>query len=149
MTRVYRSYIWYDNAHVTTITMIKRRSDLHSRKTSHTSPLRASYGVSFVSYTKKNDHDISRAHFIEMYTPWCQHHLEELYLTILRKQMCNHASSCNKIGIRMIQKYFDRTDISRQQFHSIFAYLHVHFCNEQHVTCLENKALKRHQQQSN
>ena len=37
-------------------------SDFHSRTTPHTSPLRASYGVSFVSYTKKNDRDISRAH---------------------------------------------------------------------------------------
>ena len=38
---------------------------LHSRTTPiHTSPLRASYGVSFVSYSKKNDRDISRAHTI-------------------------------------------------------------------------------------
>ena len=42
--------------------MIKLRSDLYSRTTPHASPLRASYGVSFVSYTKKNDRDISRAH---------------------------------------------------------------------------------------
>ena len=42
--------------------MLKLRSDLHSRKTPHTSPLRASYGVSFVSYTKKKYRDISRAH---------------------------------------------------------------------------------------
>ena len=34
----------------------------HSRKTPHSSPLRASYGVSFVINTKKNDRDISRAH---------------------------------------------------------------------------------------
>ena len=35
---------------------------LHSRTTPHTSPLRARYGVSFVSYTKNNYRDISRAH---------------------------------------------------------------------------------------
>ena len=44
--------------------MIKLRSDLYSRTTPHSSPLRASYGVSFVSYTKNNDRDISRAYFI-------------------------------------------------------------------------------------
>ena len=39
--------------------MMKLWSDLHSRTTPHTSPLRASFGVSFASYTKKNDRDIS------------------------------------------------------------------------------------------
>ena len=61
---IYRDYIWHDIAHGITITMIKLQSDLHSRKAPHTSPLRASHGVSFVSYTKKNDRDISRAHCI-------------------------------------------------------------------------------------
>ena len=42
--------------------MIKLQSDLHSRTTPHSSPLRASYGVSFMSYRKKIDRDISRAH---------------------------------------------------------------------------------------
>ena len=41
---IYRDYIWYDSAHSTTIKMIKLRTDLHSRKTPHTSPLRARYG---------------------------------------------------------------------------------------------------------
>ena len=36
---------------------------LHSRTTPHTWPLRARYGVSFVSYTKNNYRDISRAHY--------------------------------------------------------------------------------------
>ena len=47
--------------HNTTITMIKLRSDLQSRTASDTSSLRGSYGVSFVSNTKKNARDISRA----------------------------------------------------------------------------------------
>ena len=34
----------------------------YSRKTPHTLALQVSYGVSFMSYTKKNGHDISRAH---------------------------------------------------------------------------------------
>ena len=59
---MYRDYIWYEGAHITSITMIKLWSDLHSRTTPHTSPLRARYGVSLASYTKKNDRDISRAH---------------------------------------------------------------------------------------
>ena len=50
--------------HGTTITMIKLWSDLHSRTTTHIAPLRASYGVSFVSYANKNACDISRAHCI-------------------------------------------------------------------------------------
>ena len=41
---IYRDYIWYDSAHSTTIKMIKLRTDLHTRKTPHTSPLRARYG---------------------------------------------------------------------------------------------------------
>ena len=36
--------------HITTITVIKLRSYLNSRTTPHTSPIRASYGVSFVSH---------------------------------------------------------------------------------------------------
>ena len=43
---------------------MKIRSDLDSRTTPQTSPLRASDGESFVSYTMKNDRDISRAHCI-------------------------------------------------------------------------------------
>ena len=66
---VYRGYIWYDSADNTAITMIKLRSDLHSRMTPHTSPLRARYGVSFVCYTRKNDRDISRAHCIIHVSP--------------------------------------------------------------------------------
>ena len=61
--------MWYDSAH-STITMIKLRSDLHSR-TPHSSLLRASYGVSFASYTKKNDRDISRAHCTSMDFFYC------------------------------------------------------------------------------
>ena len=44
--------------------MINIRSDLHSRTTPHTSPFRAIYRVSFLSYTKKNDREILRAHCI-------------------------------------------------------------------------------------
>ena len=56
---IYRGYLWYDSAHSTTITLIKFPSDSHSRMTPHTSPLRASYGMSFASSTK-NNRDISR-----------------------------------------------------------------------------------------
>ena len=59
---IYRDYIWYDSTHSTRIRMITFRSDLHSRTTPHTLSLRASYGVSFVTYTKKMDRNISRAH---------------------------------------------------------------------------------------
>ena len=55
---IYRSDIWYKSAHSTTISIITFRSDLHSRTTPHTSPLRASYEMSFVSYTKRNDRDM-------------------------------------------------------------------------------------------
>ena len=44
--------------------MIKLPPDWHSRTTPHTSPLRASYGVYFVSYMKKNYRDISIAQCI-------------------------------------------------------------------------------------
>ena len=57
-----RGYKQNDNAHVTTVTMVKLRSYFHSPTTPHTSPLRASDGVSFVSPPKKYYHDISRAH---------------------------------------------------------------------------------------
>ena len=67
---IYRGYIGYDCAHRTIIKMIKFRSDLHSRTTPHTSTLRANYGVSFVSYTKKNDRDISGAHCTNVPAPW-------------------------------------------------------------------------------
>ena len=66
---IYHGYIWYNSAESSTITMIKCRSDLHSRTTPHTSPLRARYGVSFVSYTNKNDRDISRV-YCNYLTPW-------------------------------------------------------------------------------
>ena len=59
---IYCGYIWYRCVHSTTVTMVKLQSDLHSRTTPYTSPLRASYGVSFASYTKKDGHDISRVH---------------------------------------------------------------------------------------
>ena len=59
---IYHGFIWYNSAHSTRITMIKLRSDLHSRMTPHTSPLWVSYGVSFMSYTKKIDRDISWTH---------------------------------------------------------------------------------------
>ena len=39
-------------------------------KTPHTWSLRASYGVSFVSYTKKNDRDISRAYCNALFAHW-------------------------------------------------------------------------------
>ena len=64
---IYRGYIWYDSKYSTSITMIQLWWDLHSRTTTHTSPLRASYGMSSASCTKKNDRSISRAHRI-----WCR-----------------------------------------------------------------------------
>ena len=47
---IYRGYMWYNCTHSTTITMLRIRSDLHPRTIPHTSPVRASYGVSFVSW---------------------------------------------------------------------------------------------------
>ena len=60
---IYRGYIWYDSAHSTT-EMIKLRPNLHSRTPPHNSPLRSSFGMSFMSYTKKNGRDLSTAHCI-------------------------------------------------------------------------------------
>ena len=66
---IYHGYIWHDSAQSTTITVIKLRSDLHSRTIPNTSPLRATYEVSFVSYTnKKKNHNISRAHCTVIFT---------------------------------------------------------------------------------
>ena len=56
----------YDSVQSTAITMIKLQSGLQSQTTPHTSPLRVSYGVSFVSYTAKNDCDISGVHCTEI-----------------------------------------------------------------------------------
>ena len=50
---IYRSCILYDSAHRRAITMMILRSDLHSRMPPHSSPLRVSCGVPFVSHTKK------------------------------------------------------------------------------------------------
>ena len=61
-----RGYICRDSAHNQTITMIKLRLGLHSRTTPHTSTVRASYGVSFMSYTKKNT-----AIYRERTVLWC------------------------------------------------------------------------------
>ena len=47
---IYRSFIWYETLHSTTITW-RFRPGLHSRTTPNTSPIRARHGVSFVSYT--------------------------------------------------------------------------------------------------
>ena len=58
-TLVYGTVIC-DCAHCSTNIMIKLRSDLHSRTTPHTSPLRCPWP--FASYIKKNDRDISRVH---------------------------------------------------------------------------------------
>ena len=49
---IYHVYIWYESVHCITTPMIELRSNLHSQATPHTSPLRASHGVSFMSYTK-------------------------------------------------------------------------------------------------
>ena len=57
-------YILYNNAQCTTITKIKVQLNLHSQTTHHASPLQASYGVSFTSYTQNNDRDISGAQCI-------------------------------------------------------------------------------------
>ena len=66
----YHRYIWSDNAHSTTIAMIKLQSDLHSLATPHTSLSWVSYGVSFMSYMKKNDGDISREHCATVSHKW-------------------------------------------------------------------------------
>ena len=50
---VYRGYVWYDSVHSTTITTIKFRSDLPSRMTPNSSPLRASYGGVFRELSKE------------------------------------------------------------------------------------------------
>ena len=68
---IYRGYIWYDNAHSITITMIKLWLDLHSRTASHTSPLQASYGVSIVSYKKENYKNIESALWYGTLSPRC------------------------------------------------------------------------------
>ena len=61
------NYMWYDSAHSTTMTMIKVRSDLHSRMTPHTLHLLARYGMTFVSYIKGIDCNILRSHCIDIY----------------------------------------------------------------------------------
>ena len=60
----YIVFIYVTVVHSTTNEMIKRRSDLLVRMSSHTSPLLGSYGVFSPSYTKKDDRDISKAHCI-------------------------------------------------------------------------------------
>ena len=70
--------------HNTTNTMIKFRSDLHSRTTPHISPLRASYGVSFMSCTEKNDRDISRSHCIMFVIPLsCMYCMKKIFAKLL------------------------------------------------------------------
>ena len=64
---IYRGYIWYDSAHSRTITMMKLRSDLHSWQTPQTSPLRASYGVSVVSYPEKPRYIVSALYYPRIY----------------------------------------------------------------------------------
>ena len=59
---IYRGYIWYGNTHSMTVTMIKLRSDLHSRTTSHT--IGPAMGCLSWVIRKKKDRDISRAHCI-------------------------------------------------------------------------------------
>ena len=73
---MYRGYTWYDRVHSTKITMMKRRSDLHSRKISHTSPFRVSSDVSFVIYTKKMTVTCRECAVLDeqLYRPQCCHH---------------------------------------------------------------------------
>ena len=59
---IYRGCIWHDGARSPVVSTITLRSGLHSRTTPSASPFWTSYGVSFVSYICKNDHDISRKH---------------------------------------------------------------------------------------
>ena len=61
---IYRGYIWHDGARSTVVSTITLRSGLHTRTTTRASPFWTSYGVCFVSYICKNDHDISREHDI-------------------------------------------------------------------------------------
>ena len=72
--------------------MVKLRSAFELTKTLHISPTRASYGVSFVSYLKKEGHQISRLHCIEtdrrpspgtMMTSWI------LYIIVICFLMCD------------------------------------------------------------
>ena len=58
---IYRGYIWYDSAYITSITMVTLRSDLYSRKTPHTSPLRGElWGVFRELYEEKSPRYIDR-----------------------------------------------------------------------------------------
>ena len=61
---IYRSHIPHNNAHNPTVTRVKLLSDFQTWMTPHTLPLRVSYGVSFMSFSKKSNRDISRAHCI-------------------------------------------------------------------------------------
>ena len=90
-----RGYKQNDNTHITTVTMVKLRSYFHSPTTPHTSPSRASYGVSFVCPPKKNYHDISRTH--------CMVDTRSDYSTIVSRANLAFASMVS-IGIYLVTK---------------------------------------------
>ena len=110
-----RGYMCHDNAHSTKITIIKTRLDLHSRKTVHTSPLRASYRVYFVSYTMKNDRYISRAHCntfnrIEFVAQWGLSIWRTLlkllpWFSILKSDHCYLIDKIQRLGTQMIGRW--------------------------------------------
>ena len=62
--------------------MTKFRLDLHSRTTPHTWLLRASFGVSFMSYTKKNDRNISGVHRTKPADAWAYNDITESPATV-------------------------------------------------------------------
>ena len=61
-----RGYILYNSAQCTLIKKQNKKTSvkLHSQMTPHVSPLRASYGVPFMTYTQNNDRDISEVQCI-------------------------------------------------------------------------------------
>ena len=71
---IYHGYIWYDIAYSTTIDKMVRFALSNNTRNS---PLRASYEVFFVSYTKKIDCDISRAHCNRMTSEGISRFFEE------------------------------------------------------------------------
>ena len=68
--------------------MIKFQSGLHSPTTPHTSPLRASYGASFMSYTQKNYCDISKA--------WCIWKKSQIWMCHMRSGLIPRLHPANE-----------------------------------------------------
>ena len=105
---IYSGYPWHDNAHGTADRMIKPRSGLHTRKTPQSTAWRASYGVFYVSNTKKNDSYISRAHCI------C---ISYEFLTVLDSIFATeNITRLNYIPWKFVGKYCQRWATVRSYF---------------------------------